>query len=322
MPNTTLSQRERREACLRGLRFIHRHSLEEENFENWAGDYLWCFYCVSRTAGDSELAELARGIGEEYARRWMASEVAPPKLADAGEVAYYVSLLHVASALGADNPQLRRRLKQRMPRFPAREYLGFDPLTEPPPATPARSRYDVWCDALVLTYTGEGFGAPLGAAYADVLRWRPEMLPYRGAEGGANPEFRDVVLAITHLVYTLNDYGRYLLSPEWLPEEFEFLRSNMNVPLQAGDAELLGEFIDSLRCLGVTEGDADLSRGMEFLLSSQNPDGSWGAMNEPDAHIRYHTTWTAMDALREYKWVERTEWPEAVRRPVTKPAAG
>jgi hypothetical protein len=299
---------------LRGLRFIHRHSLEEENFENWAGDYLWCFYCVSRTAGDSELRGLARGMGEEYALRWIASEAGRPALADAGEVAYYVSLLHVASLLGADSPRLGRRLRLRTRRFPAREYLGFDPVTEPPPSAPGRSRYDVWCDALVLTYTGEGFGVPLGAEYADVLRWRPEMLPYRGAEGGANPEFRDVVLAITHLVYTLNDYGRYLLSPQLLPQEYEFLKSNMDVPLLAGDAELLGEFIDSLRCLGVTESDADLSRGMEFLLARQNSDGSWGDMNEPDAHIRYHTTWTAMDALREYNWGERVDWPAAVRR--------
>jgi hypothetical protein len=299
---------------LRGLRFIHRHSLEEENFENWAGDYLWCFYCVSRTAGDSELRGLARGMGEEYALRWIASEAGRPALADAGEVAYYVSLLHVASLLGADSPRLGRRLRLRTRRFPAREYLGFDPVTEPPPSAPGRSRYDVWCDALVLTYTGEGFGVPLGAEYADVLRWRPEMLPYRGAEGGANPEFRDVVLAITHLVYTLNDYGRYLLSPQLLPQEYEFLKSNMDVPLLAGDAELLGEFIDSLRCLGVTESDADLSRGMEFLLARQNSDGSWGDMNEPDAHIRYHTTWTAMDALREYNWGARVDWPAAVRR--------
>ena len=36
-----------------------------------------------------------------------------------------------------------------------------------------------------------------------------------------------MVLAITHLVYTLNDYNRYRLSQEWLPQEFEFLRENL-----------------------------------------------------------------------------------------------
>ena len=34
----------------------------------------------------------------------------------------------------------------------------------------AKSRYDIWCDALVLTYTGDGCGIPMGASYVDVLR--------------------------------------------------------------------------------------------------------------------------------------------------------
>jgi len=307
-------QSAQRQACLRGLRFIHRHSQEGENFEDWDGDYLWCFHCVSSTSADPELRDLARELGTQCARRWMASQQELPLLADAGEVAYYVSLLHEASLFGVGNPPLNRHVQQAIPRFTAREYLGFDPLVEAPPALPGRSRYDVWLDALVLTYTGEGFGTPLGAPYADVLRWLPEMRPYRGAEGGSNPEFRDIVLAITHLVYTLNDYGRYRLSPEWLPEEFEFLQSNLNQPLVAGDAELLGEFVDSLRCFGLAESDAVLAGGVEYLLSSQHEDGSWGDVNHPDPHTRYHTVWTAVDALREYTWRERTEWPEAVRR--------
>jgi len=296
------------------LRFIHRNSLDGENFEDWAGDYLWCFYCVSSTSRDAELSGLAWELGVQCARRWMASQDALPELTDADAAAYYVSLLHVSSLLGIDNPRLRRHVQQGMRRFTARAYLGFDPLREAPPALPGRSRYDVWGDALVLTYTGEGFGAPLGAEYADVLRWLPEIRPYRGAEGGANPEFRDIVFAITHLVYTLNDYCRYRLSPEWLPEEFEFLRSNLKEPFEAGDAELLGEFMDSLRSFGVAESDLALASGVEYLLSSQNPDGSWGDANEPDPYTRYHTAWTAIDALREYHWRERTVWRESVRR--------
>src|ERR1035441_6671598 len=91
-----------------------------------------------------------------------------------------------------------------------------------------RSRYDVWWDALVLTYTGDGCGIPMGASYVDVLRWLPQMRPYGGPADG---EFRDMVFAITHLVYTLNDYNRYRLSPEWLPDEFEFLRENLKAPV-------------------------------------------------------------------------------------------
>ena len=150
-----------------------------------------------------------------------------------------------------------------------------------PQATSDQSRYDIWCDALVLTYTGDACGIPVGASYADVLRWLPAMRPYRGPEGGSNPEFRDIVLAITHLVYTLNDYNRYRLPPELLPQEVEFLQENLNEPLAANDAELLGEFVDCLRAFGLPDSDSRVSAGMEYLLASQNPDGSWGDVHEP-----------------------------------------
>ena len=312
MPETTTRQTDRTQACLRGLRYIYQHSLKGENFEDWAGDYLWCFHCISSTSRDPGLKQLALELGQESARRWMDLEQEFPPLAESGEVAYYVSLLDVASRLGVDNPPLREHVVQGIPRFTARDYLGFDPRVEAPVASPARSRYDMWCDALVLTYTADGFGAPLGARYCDVLRWLPQMRPYRGAEGGANPEFRDITLAITHLVYTLNDYNRYRLSPEWLPEEFEFLKSNIKEPLAAGDPELLGEFVDSLRCFGVEADDGALAGSVDYLLASQHPDGSWGDPGITDPHKQYHTAWTAIDALRDYDWQDRPSWPEAV----------
>jgi Prenyltransferase and squalene oxidase repeat len=304
---------QRKEAVLRGLRFIYQNALEGDNFEDWGGDYLWCFHCIASTSADEELRALAREMGSTLARRWQGEQQTLPELADADEVGYYMSMIDVSSRLGIDNPQLREHVQQGSRRFTARDYLGFNPVQEAPPAGGERSRYDLWCDALVLTYAGDGCGIPMGASYVDVLRWLPEMRPYRGPEGGANLEFRDTVYAITHLVYTLNDYSRYRLSPEWLRQEFEFLCENLNVPVAAGDAELLGEFVDCLRAFGLPESDGVVSAGVEYLLASQNADGSWGDVDEPDVHTRYHTAWTAIDGLREYQWSERTEWPAGVR---------
>jgi hypothetical protein len=303
----------RKETVLRGLRFIYQHAQEGDNFEEWGGDYLWCFHCISSTSEDRELCDLAREMGATLARKWRGEQQALPELADADEVGYYMSMIDVSSRLGIDNPQLLEHVRQGSRRFTARDYLHFDPMHEAPPAGGERSRYDLWCDALVLTYSGDGCDIRMGASYVDVLRWLPQMRPYRGWEGGANEEFRDTVFAITHLVYTLNEYSRYRLSPEWLPMEFEFLRENLKVPVAAGDAELLGEFVDCLRAFGLPDSDRVVSSGVEYLLASQNADGSWGDVNEPDAHTRYHTTWTAIDGLRDYTWSERTEWPAGVR---------
>ena len=60
--------------------------------------------------------------------------------------------------------------------------------------------------------------------------------------------------------------------------------------------------------------------GVEYLLASQNADGSWGDVHEPDVHKRYHTAWTAIDGLRDYSWSERTEWPAGVREVLLGPA--
>ncbi len=260
-----------------------------------------------------------------------------PDLADADEVAYYVALADVTRRLGAGDVHYRQRLQEHSAHFTATEYLGFDPRTEAPPADlpepcPAcgataprgatncacgvalkvRSRYDVWSGALVSTYTGDGCGTPMGASYSDVLRWLPQMRPYRAYEGGANPEFRDIAFAITHLVYTLNDYNRHCLSPTWLPEEFKFLAANAKATQAAGDTELLGEFVDSLRAFGVPESDPCLRSGIDYLLATQNADGSWGDATAIDIFKRCHTTWTAVDGLRDFDWLEAPVPPPAL----------
>jgi hypothetical protein len=293
------------------MRFIFQNSLEADNFDYWGGDYLWCFHSIASTSLETEVCALAREMGSHLAAKWHAAETSLPPIADAGEAAYYISMLDVTSRLGAENRALLEHVRQESRRFTARDYLGFDPAAEPPPSG-EQSRYDLWCDALVLTYTGDGCGIPVGASYLDVLRWRAAMLPYRGAEGGTNPEFREIALAISHLIYTLNDYNRYRLPPELLPEEVKFLRENLKVPLAADDPELLGEFVDCLRSFGLAECDPGVNSAVDYLIATQNPDGSWGSVDEPDVHVRYHTAWTAVDALRDYAWQERSDWPPGI----------
>ena len=82
--------------------------------------------------------------------------------------------------------------------------------------------HDVLCDALITTYTGDHYGIRLGANLADVTQWVPRMRPYRGYENGGNKDFITTVYAITHVIYTLNDYNAYRLRPDWLRAELSF----------------------------------------------------------------------------------------------------
>ena len=97
----------------------------------------------------------------------------------------------------------------------------------------------------------------------------------------------------------------YRLSPEWLPQEFEFLKTNLKEAITQRDADMLGEFMDSLRAFGVTTDDPRMRAAVDYLLSHQNADGSWGDPEAEDIYERYHPTLTAVNGLRDYAWTKR-----------------
>lgn len=162
------------------------------------------------------------------------------------------------------------------------------------------SRYEVWLVALIRSYIGESYGVILGARYADVLKWLPLMRPYCGPENDS--DFIWAIYAVTHVVYTLNGYGVYNLSPLWLPHEFEFLRKYFHQPIAMDDPETMGEILDSLKSFGLTSRHSLIRKGEEFILSRQNPDGSWGEVHANDIYERYHPTVAAIDGLRYNSW--------------------
>jgi hypothetical protein len=317
----------RRRAARRGLKFIYRVARVRENFADYGSDLLSCFYFISTTSRDPELRRDARRMGAERARRWRRdhAELAP----DAGvdDILDFIYGSYAARGLGVGTRLAKSRIVEAAARFTSRDFLSFDPCVEPPPTDVPQqcecgvwnargrktcsacrrrlemmSRYAVWYDALMRTYSAARYGVSLGAAYADVLKWLPSMRPYRGSEAGSNEDFYDTVYAVTHLVYTLNDYSRPRLSPRWLPPEFAFLKANLHEAMEAQDPEMVGEFLDSLRAFGLSDDHARIRAGVEYLLARQNADGSWGDCDDGDIYARYHTTWTAVDGLREYRW--------------------
>jgi hypothetical protein len=131
------------------------------------------------------------------------------------------------------------------------------------------------------------------------------MRPYRRRDQGTENDFYSTVYSITHVVYTMNEYSKYSLSPKSLPDEFAYLKTNLKESILMHDPETMGEFLDTLRSFGLKDSDPLIRSGMDFLLSTQNPDGSWGDTRTDDIYLRYHPTWTAIDGLRDYKWKRR-----------------
>lgn len=318
---------DRRRAIYRGLQYISRMARDPINFPAYGHDFLWFFYTFSRTAESAAWRRLASRTGTALAHDWRRNHRRVRADAYPGAVMELALGSDAADGFDVHDELLKGQIRRAANRFTVADFLGFDPRHEPPPddipkecsycgAYNARgdhkcltcgrplsmkSPYDVWRDALIITYKGDRFGVTLGTHYGDVFKWASSMRPYEVKAGGDWSDFAARVYAVTHLVFTANDYGSYRLPRSRLSEEYHFLKQAYLVALGAKDVDMLGEIIDSLKAFGLAGDDPSIRSGIEFLLSQQNADGGWGRPDESDVYYRYHTTWNAVAALNDYR---------------------
>jgi len=316
-----------RRAINRGLQFIYQTALDAENFANYGHDYLGCFSGIASTSKDAALARRAARMGRERARLWRKDQATISADTEANEIACLVMGANAADQLGVFDESFRREIQRAAGKFTARDFFDFDPeIEEPPRDTPytcdcgedhergrkrcrqckkalaMMSRYALWLDALIFSYTAERLGVRLGTSYANVLKWLPTMRPYPVSAAVDEDDYYWAIYAATHVVYTLNAYSCYQLSPRWLPQEYDFLKANLEEAIAIADPESLGEFMDALKSFGLADHHPLIRKGTEYLLATQNADGSWGDLDAEDIYQRYHPTWTAIDGLRDYAW--------------------
>ncbi len=309
----------------RGLDFIYRVANTPGGFDSYGSLLICCFALVGATSRDASLRQLARSRAQKLAQRWGRAHPRVPPDASSDLVPRFVLVRYALSRIGLRDSGLNAQLRFAAKRFSAQDLLGFNPVSEPPvndlpfacdcglknergrtfckqcrKRLEIQSRYRVWMGALASTYVSERCGILFGAHYLDVLKWLPTMRPYPVS---VDDEFlRDAIFAVTHVVYTLNDYGTYRLRPDCLPREFAFLKANVAGACERKDPELLGELLDSLKAFGLRASHPLIIRGTRYLLEEQNEDGSWGDPDEENIRTRCHTTWTAIDGLRTYAW--------------------
>ncbi len=318
----------RRAAVHRALRYLAAVARDAKHFEDYASDLLFCFYSLSEAAADEELRRLCLEAGRERAAYWRLKNPVVPEKTGAIGIADWVYACISADGFGFPNPAIRQDLERRAAQFTAVDFLAFDPLREGPPSDiPQRcskcrkrsvrgsrrcfhchrklamtSRFDIFFEALLTAYFGDRYGIRLGASLPDVARWIPSLRPYTWRGRKPDDDFYSIAYTVTHILYVHNDYDRRALPRADFQPEFDFLTAHFRRNIEAKDPETLGEFIDSLLVLGMPESDPLIREGMDFILARQNPDGSWGDPKDTDIYNRYHTTWTGIGALMEYKW--------------------
>lgn len=338
-PGSRYTDQDRDGAVERGLQFIYQIARDPKAFAGWGHDFISCFHDIAETSKNPKLRDMARGMGHERALEWRREHPQPPG-GDPIDLQNFVSGDIAATGLGVPGETDREQVRRAAARFSAVDFLKFDPTRELPPsdipqecpkcrrqnrrgvtkcencgaALEFEDRYEVWLDALIVTYRGDVYGVKLGASYDDVLRWIKAMRPYPSPKKLGFDETFFATYAITHVIYTLNDYSRYRLSRAWLPQEFQYLKRNLGEAISAEDPETLGELLDTLRAFGMSEKDRPIRKAVEYELAHQNADGSWGDMRSEKLYVRYHSTWTAVDGLRQYLFLgEQLRRPELMR---------
>lgn len=324
---SAIDERRLRDAAIqRGVDFIYRMSRKQKCFAGYGSFLICCFTLLAATSRNPKLRVQGRDHAKQLLLRWSNTHQSVPADASPDLLFEFVLVLYAKRRLGLHDSAGAKSVALATRNFSASDLLGFDPRQEPPPddlSYPCdcafqnprgrktckqckrrlriRTRYNVWMEALANTYVAQRCGVLFGAGYEDVLRWLPVMRPYPTCEVDEEV-LRDAIYAVTHIVYTLNDYGTYRLSPRRLPREFAFLKANVATSCTRNDPEALGELLDSLKAFGLNDTHPLITRGTKYLLARQNDDGSWGDPHENNIRTRCHTTWTAIDGLRANAW--------------------
>lgn len=288
----------RQAAIQRALNFLQTTASNDTAFADYGDDFMWCFYTIAHTARDPKLRVAAARMARVAALKWRKAHAHVPANADADTIASLVGAAYTADLLGAPDPRFKAELRRAALRFGARDYLGFDAVHEPPPPDDPH-RYKLWHEALITTLFGDAYGIYLGAHYADVVQWLPRLRPYQ--TNNDSLEF-DMFYAVTHLVYTLDGYNSRRIDPALLPEEVAFLKRKLAKSIEEDDPEMVGEALDCLKAFGL-DSDPLVRQGTEYLLANQLPSGEWVSAEDRDVYTAYHSAWTGLDGLRDYRFL-------------------
>ncbi len=312
----------RRRATRRALLLLRRLAGRKSTFAKYSGHLLPAFYFIATTSRDATLRRLALDAGRERARYWKQQWSGKRRKLDAGSVLDEISAGYAAEQLGISHRHIRRQLEAAVARYSPRELFGFDPGCETIPRDipedcecgavnergrrscrkcrrrlALRNRYQAWYYALIGIYFCEQYGLRLPVSYSDVMSLLPTLQPYPSA---GSRHYRDAIYAVTHIVYTLNDYNRSRLPARQVRRERAFLEASLPWAIGQGEADTVGEILDSLAGCGLADTNPLMVKGRRFLLEQQRDDGGWG--DEDDEYGRFHSVWTCIDGLREYRW--------------------
>jgi hypothetical protein len=157
--------------------------------------------------------------------------------------------------------------------------------------------YEIWQHALVVTHAGECLHTTIGTPYRLVAAWRDSMMPYVSEDTDDDETAFDCFYAVSHLLYTLTDYGVYTLPDDALRAEQVYMRAMLARGIRNDDQEMVSEASECLSLFRSSAHESRVGRSTNYLLDRQRSGGSWGGR---DWYDRFHRAWVGFDALRDW----------------------
>lgn len=304
----------REKAICAALAFIEREAALPDRFREWGSDLVVTLHFFASVA-TGPVQEVCKSYARRAATRWIRENDSVPLDAGSEDILFLVEGLHgvVGAGLG-DLPavkKLRKQIMARVHEWPSTAYLGIN--TQPlranqNPRVPRRGDlvlYELLSNAMIWAFFFQQAGVPLPGEVSlrDVCAVTQASKPYRQESDLPDvSDFKDQCYMVTHWVYVMTRWCQERLPKGGWEEELSFLESQLPRIIAMRDVDLVGEFVQALKCFGLSETASPVADGLDFLLNTQDRlSGSWGGCHATFDH-QYHATICAIGGLIEHTY--------------------
>ena len=306
------------ESVQRGLDFILRLALDDENFHNFGSDAFSCFYDIATTA-EEPLRKFALLRTELTAQLWLKhyptlrneseeEDEDPDKLLD------FMMGLYSLERVGIGHGS-KEELRVACSKCSLVDLFGIEKddimVRSLPVSEPAIAHSD-YISCISSAFYAAKTGINVHLDLKNLLKLLPTFRPYSdfhdvrdGHDDDNFDEYADTLTLIANVVHVLSSYGEFCISPTLLPQEYAYLVNPVHLEraMETVDVHLAGEICHCLRVFGTSEHHPLLAKGLQFLRNSQRKDGSWPTRRQDEgAYVRYHATMCAISALNPQRF--------------------
>jgi len=322
-PVTSLRYK-RDQAIIRGMKWMDAFAERRWSFSSLGIDSVYIFIELAENSCNPYIRSYSLKVAQRLASRMKGFYLLPKKLDNVGELFDAMDLLTMLPFLKISPQPL---LTETAKAFERTRKKGLEKLYGVDMNALTSLNNDDTFDVMINIYISDKAALMYPGAFRSgvslekmlpVLRQYPYVY-YKKDKSKNRKVFSDDAFLATHVAFVVNNYSRLSMRIADIPKAYKFLRDNFAHTLKMKDDELVGEFVDVFRGVGLHEGnDAMVKQGTHFLLKSQNKDGSWGDWKkEKDAYDAIHYTWCAVHGLRE-RFVYKNTLFEKHIRPILK----